>query len=219
MRRRDESKYLETKDICFQFSKLIEILENMQKMIMKDILGNGSSKMKNPRIQRAANSLQWRQKFDNCDFYNYTLEDNRVICIKQISNGEMKGLGTGAVVWPAAHILSKYLELKYGVSLDGKVVCDIGSGTGCVGLVATCLGARVTLTDQLTVEELILSNIEWLRINLNFDGECVKFAEYNWGENSCLRNTLFDYIIISDCVLPKLYPIEPLILVSKSLVY
>lgn len=32
----------------------------------------------------------------------------------QIENGELAGIGTGASVWPAAHVLCKYFEGRYG---------------------------------------------------------------------------------------------------------
>ena len=88
--------------------------------------------------------------------------------IRQICNGEMKGLGTGTFVWPASHVLAKYLEKICGDSsyssctctstgggregeggeggghlLKGKKVCDVGSGAGLPGYVAAYLGMSV----------------------------------------------------------------------------
>lgn len=77
-----------------------------------DIFQDGKSKFKNKKMQRSANALQWRQKFQNSPVYEITLEDNRFFSFNQIGNGEMKGIGTGAVVWPAAHVLAMYMEVN-----------------------------------------------------------------------------------------------------------
>jgi predicted nicotinamide N-methyase len=136
---------------------------------------------------------------------------------KQIGNGEMKGIGTGAVVWPAAHVLAKFIECRYPEGLCGYTVCDIGSGTGCVGLVAAALGATVTLTDQNSVEELIAHNIELCTSSHIVPPGRVRFREYSWGDTPRFVEIPFDIILVSDCVLPKLYPIEPLIEVRQLL--
>ena len=36
-------------------------------------------------------------------------------------------------------------------------------------------------------------------------------AEYNWGEADAHLSPPLDLVIVSDCLLPKLYPIEPLV--------
>jgi hypothetical protein len=76
-----------------------------------DIFKNGKSQLKNKKMQRSANALQWRQKYQNSATYEITLEDKRSFSFNQIGNGEMKGIGTGAVVWPAAHVLAMYMEV------------------------------------------------------------------------------------------------------------
>lgn len=58
--------------------------------------------------------------------------------------GELTGLGTGATVWPAAHVLSKYLEKRFGPGgMLGLRCIDLGAGTGAVGIAAAVLGADV----------------------------------------------------------------------------
>ena len=143
-----------------------------------------------------------------------------MIKLHQVINGEIKGLGTGTLVWPAAHVMTKYIEKLYRhndgdnfvkSSLLGKNICDIGSGTGCTGLVAAALGAKVTLTDQECVLFLLEQNKDlFAQSHPSFVGN-VTIQKYDWGSNSCDLNTPFDYIFISDCVLPKLYPIDILI--------
>lgn len=90
-------------------------------------------------------------------------------------------------------------------------VCDIGSGTGCVGLVAACLGAEVTITDQLCVFSLLKENIEAAISGCNLSSDRVILKEYSWGEDTADLSPPFDMVLVSDCVLPKLYPIEPLV--------
>ncbi len=75
------------------------------------IFQNASSNLKNKGMQRKANSLQWRQKYQKASTYEITLVDKRCFTFNQIDNGEIKGIGTGAVVWPAAHVLAMYLEV------------------------------------------------------------------------------------------------------------
>ena len=48
---------------------------------------------------------------------------------------------TGVVVWDAAIVLSKYLEL-IAEDLAGRVCCELGAGTGAVGLCAAALGCH-----------------------------------------------------------------------------
>ena len=48
---------------------------------------------------------------------------------------------TGCVVWDAAIVLSKYLEL-IADQLAGGVCCELGAGTGAVGLCAAALGCH-----------------------------------------------------------------------------
>lgn len=59
---------------------------------------------------------------------------------------------TGASVWPATHVLAKYIVETEAVQrriADGKVL-EVGSGLGLLGLATAVLGARsVCLTDRL----------------------------------------------------------------------
>jgi predicted nicotinamide N-methyase len=139
--------------------------------------------------------------------------DKRVITLRQVLNGELKGLGTGVSVWPAAHVLSKYLEKRYGSNgLCGQRVCDIGSGTGCAGFISAALGAHVTLTDQDQLISFLEINKESIcAVNKSIDAERIDIRVYDWGRSEEHLNPPFDIILISDCVLPKLYPILPLI--------
>ncbi|XP_038634198.1 protein-lysine methyltransferase METTL21D isoform X3 [Scyliorhinus canicula] len=79
--------------------------------------------------------------------------------INQRSAGDV-----GCVVWDAALVLAKYLETSafYRANLHsftGKSVVELGSGTGLVGLMASVLGAHVTVTDLEELQDLLNTNI------------------------------------------------------------
>lgn len=177
-----------------------------------------NSKM-NGKQRKALASLRWRQVYQHSDSYTYVLEDNQTtLHFKQILNGEMKGLGTGTFVWPAAHVLAKYLEITYpDFGLRGKTICDIGSGTGLTGFVASVLGGDVTLTDQSHILRLLQENLSIVSNDLTvsphyvsvWTPQQVTIAEYDW-DTLQGPSTVFDILLISDCVLPKLYPIASL---------
>ena len=145
----------------------------------------------------------------------------KVIKVTQISNGEMKGLGTGTLVWPAAHVLSKYLEKKYisCPSFKEKRVCDIGSGTGITGFVAALLGATVVLTDQECILPLLEENTKCFCDTFpEIVKDQITVKNYEWGTDISHLGLLFDYVLVSDCVLPKLYPIDILVKVISMII-
>ncbi len=190
-----------------------------------DLFQNANAKgLSNSKHKRLFQSLQWRQSFQNSETYDYVLEDttavessNRIIKIRQIQNGELKGLGTGTFVWPAAHILSKYLEKRFAHGeLQGKYICDIGSGTGLTGIIASILGGTVVLSDQHLIIPLLTENVS-STMDLNFPNlksEQLVVQEYDWDNKIPLSEPEFDFLLVSDCVLPKLYPIDMLVDVS-----
>lgn len=185
---------------------------------MKELFANGRSSMRSNKYRHLASQLQWRQKYIKSKFYELSLLSLRFgeirLYIEQIDNGEIKGLGTGSFCWPGAHVLSKYLELKYKNDMTNMRVCDIGSGTGCVGLAAASLGAISYLTDQQSILFLLESNKANLIQNFPaIPSENIQIIEYDWGGLPIedLRNINFDLLLVSDCVLPKLYPIEILV--------
>ncbi|KAH9105693.1 hypothetical protein LEN26_014690 [Aphanomyces euteiches] len=170
---------------------------------------------------KAIQSLVWRDSFINQAEFSIPLA-SRELRIRQLPNGEINGLGTGLTVWPAACVLLKYLEHHYAPSngLVGKRVVElgrmddcnvrfdiksVGCGTGAVGLAAAMLGSHVILTDQ----EQILFHIDE---NVKANHMTADMCAYNWGEPlSGPLATPVDVVLISDCILPKLYPVEPLV--------
>jgi 2-polyprenyl-3-methyl-5-hydroxy-6-metoxy-1,4-benzoquinol methylase len=180
---------------------------------------NVVSKKKNTKQLQLFSALQWRQKYQNKEYYEYLFEHSYIpLRLIQILNGEMKGLGTGTFVWPAAHVFAKYMEINCSEAFQGKHICDLGSGTGLTGFVAAKLGADVILTDQACILNIMDENNrlfqEWITMNsstLSSNIGSITIQEYDWNELKPLSNRPFDYILVSDCVLPKLYPIELLV--------
>lgn len=74
-------------------------------------------------------------------FFTRKLEINRcgkylTLCQKEVGN-------VSCVVWDAALVLAKYLEVRCGKTqnwLRGQSVIELGAGLGCVGLTAACFG-------------------------------------------------------------------------------
>jgi predicted nicotinamide N-methyase len=117
-------------------------------------------------------------------------------------------------VWPAAVVLMKYLERRFGANgMQGKRVIDIGSGTGVVGLAAAILGAEVILSDQEQILFLAEQNVATCKKDYEGQELSVSVAKYDWGNEVDISalNPPFDFVLVSECVLPKLYPIPPLV--------
>ncbi|KAF0709557.1 hypothetical protein AaE_012836 [Aphanomyces astaci] len=183
----------------------VNILDVLREGAQRSTLRQASSKM-----GRAMQSLVWRDAFINRADFSIPVGTSHVLQVRQAPNGEINGLGTGLTVWPAACVLLKYLEHHYAPSngLQGKRVVELGCGTGAVGLAAAMLGAHVVLTDQAHILFHIQANVQ------ANDVAGVEFCAYDWGAplpQVVAGRKPVDIVLISDCVLPKLYPIEPLV--------
>ncbi|XP_039541869.1 S-adenosylmethionine-dependent methyltransferase domain-containing protein isoform X2 [Pimephales promelas] len=88
----------------------------------------------------------------------------------------------GAVIWPGAVALCRYLEKNQEqVDLLDKAVLELGAGTGLVSIVASFLGAWVTATDLPDV----LSNLNF-NLSRNTRGRCrytPQVAALTWGQD------------------------------------
>lgn len=175
---------------------------------MLEVLRDGKSNKK--VAMKALKDLRWRQRFSGrSDRYDLDMANGTVLVFEQQQPTTM---GTGTTVWPAAHVLARYLERRRwpaGVGDMGELsVVELGAGTAAVGIVCASLGAkRVVATDyepQLLeiaqrnakangIESLITKPLDWSSASGQEEGE------------EC------DVLIASECVLPQLYPLEPLV--------
>lgn len=126
---------------------------------------------------------------------------------------ENAGLGTGLTVWDGALVLGGYCEAHLAHDLRGKVVVEVGSGTGLVGLTAAVLGADAYLTDlpycMDNLERVIAANTAAVAGGRGH----VTAVPLDWhapGDVKGLPGTPPDFILGADVVwVPEL--IEPLV--------
>ncbi len=111
--------------------------------------------------------------------------------------------------------------------MSGLRVVDLGSGTGVAGIVAAALGAEETiLTDQdqllflmeenagRAAEAKTSADTRAAAADTAIDAAAcggIRVLTYDWGMDDEQLSPPLDVILVSDCVLPKLYPIEPLV--------
>ena len=175
--------------------------------------GLGSSSL----LERMVSSLAWRDQHARADVYPIEC-GGATLAVRQVMMGEVRGLGTGGTVWPAALVLAKHLERRFGAGgLRGKRVIELGAGTGATGIAAAALGATVVLTDQASIIDLTRQNAAGCAAAVEARGGRMHVALLDWADAPAaerlrqLAGGAFDLILVSECVLPKLYPIEPLV--------
>lgn len=107
----------------------------------------------------------------------------------------------GCVVWDAALVLLKYLEMtdlwfQGNHLLEGANVLELGSGTGAVGLTAAAFGASVVLTDLEELLPLLELNVEKNKKSLKGS---VKVSCLKWGQDvsEFMKPSV---ILVADCV-------------------
>ncbi|DBA03172.1 TPA: hypothetical protein N0F65_003892, partial [Lagenidium giganteum] len=170
-----------------------------------------------PGVQ-AWQALAWRDAHSTEPFFHETV-CGRLLKIKQILQGELNGFGTGLTVWPAACVLIKFLEHCYGSTtnkLRDQYVVELGSGTGAVGIAAALLDAeRVVVSDVGKLVFLMHENIDLCRAQEGGHHINVEAETYEWGGTPTPQlmpqGRYPDILLVSDCILPRLYPIEPLV--------
>jgi predicted nicotinamide N-methyase len=178
-------------------------------------------------IKKRISTLGWRNRFSQNDTYPINVGSFH-FSVTQIQRGEIEGTyGTGATVWPAAIVLIKYLELQNHLVHD-KIVVDLGSGTGITSIAAALLGARrVVCTDgEDNVVRLANDNIRSAKKQMQENnaqstgqgsdtqllGCSINVQKYWWGLDKLDDiSSQVDVVLVADCVLPKLYPIGPLV--------
>ncbi|TYZ65424.1 hypothetical protein PybrP1_011703 [[Pythium] brassicae (nom. inval.)] len=167
-------------------------------------------------------TLAWRDAFSTEPFFEAVVGD-APLRVRQQLQGELQGFGTGLTVWPAACVLLKYLEQRVrddaSVSLEAQYVLELGSGTGAVAIAAAMLGARrVVITDVDNVRFLMQANVDMAVEQATARGQAldIRVETYEWGAapSDAIVNRAGEFpdlILVSDCILPRLYPIEPLV--------
>ncbi|XP_026176126.1 protein-lysine methyltransferase METTL21C isoform X2 [Mastacembelus armatus] len=109
----------------------------------------------------------------------------------------------GAVMWPAAVALCSFLDNnREKVNLQGKMVLELGAGTGLVAIVASLLGASVTATDLPEV----LSNLQ-ANVMRNTRGRCryqpqVAALSWDYDLESIYPSSVYkySYVLAADVV-------------------
>lgn len=111
--------------------------------------------------------------------------------------------GHAAILWDAARVLAKYLEV-HPADWNGKRVLDLGSGCGLTAICLGVLGAKVTMTELPNCTDVLQENAA---ANLAAGGawdvrECVwgKPGEVtSWGQVADLGQE-WDYVVGSDLI-------------------
>lgn len=172
----------------------------------KALDGKNESRNQSELIRKRSQSLGWRNRHSQAAEYPVSIGDVD-FSVEQVQRGEIEETyGTGATVWPASMVLLKYLEKNLDL-IKNKSVIDLGAGTGVTSIAASLLGAKsIVCTDGCqNVVDLAANNIQ------KAPGLCdIRTERYWWGDDQ-YNDEQFDVILVSDCVLPKLYPIAPLV--------
>jgi len=163
-----------------------------------------------PTLTKRLCALKWRGRPSATPTYFLEVA-GRTLRVEQRLDSERVGMDTGGYIWDAAIALCKYVERRFGPNgLRGHRVLELGAGTGLVGLCCAALGADVTITDVGSVLELAGRNCQANAAVLEGVGS-IRVCEYWWGLPAKLLQPPFDLIVASECIVPRLYPIEPFV--------
>ena len=134
--------------------------------------------------------------------------DRKLVLSLTLTEREFEPLFSGAAwagtrLWDAAITMCTFM--KETLQLQDKSVIELGCGSGVPGMCARVLGADVILTEQESLVELLQKNVA-----SNFVGEQgrISAAELDWGKTEAaelVKDTVFDYVIVCDCVYEYLY--------------
>ena len=180
---------------------------------MVAVLGDGAP-ARGP-ARKALRDLRWRQRQTGRATYVLSLDAATTLDLGQNVRGEVDGTGTGGTVWPAAHALARYLARR---DCAGWTCLDLGCGTGVAGLAAAALGAKVVaLTDLPCALAGARANV--LKNARVLGDATIEVCALDWAAPEASRafdalpsgTACFDVVLAAECVLPKLYPLEPLV--------
>lgn len=107
----------------------------------------------------------------------------------QIDEKLNRSEGTGLNTWDGSIVLSKYLEYYYQ-SLQGKLVLELGSGTGVAGIAAFILGAKLTILSDLSytidnlVENVKLNADNFVAFRPDLVNSSIGVAILDWADSS-----------------------------------
>lgn len=109
-------------------------------------------------------ALPWKEFDVNLSDGSF-LVNGRPMRIQEVTNS---GQGTGLNAWDGSIALTKYLEINAKEYIQGKVVLEVGAGTGLVGIAAAMMGARQVIVTDLeysiaNLKENIALNSQHLR--------------------------------------------------------
>jgi len=94
---------------------------------------------------------------------------------------------TSTVVWPVAVRLCNWL-CAHNDEIENKSVCELGSGTGLVGLAAA----------QMRPEKVLLTDASIGILTLNCEGSIAEAAVLMWGDKHTFGT--FDVVLMSDVI-------------------
>lgn len=181
-------RHLRPSPVAQAFFAALDIAERQEQELYQEghnfPVKKGTSQ-KSQLIQKQIQTLGWRNRYSQHDFYPLTIVTNvttstiastlaiptqlpslaTTFHVRQIQRGEIDNTyGTGATVWPASVVLIKYLQLHatqlFSKLINGTVL-DLGTGTGITSIAAALLGAKhIICTDgDANVVRLAKTNI------------------------------------------------------------
>ncbi|GIX92614.1 hypothetical protein CEXT_128242 [Caerostris extrusa] len=127
-----------------------------------------------------------------------------------------------SVVWDAGIVLGKYLDFQNkNKVLSGKIVIDIGSGTGVAGLFAAALGCLCIYKFILflVVDKIFVLILKLEPVILTDLSSVIPLLEKNINENvDALKGSAIAYVLEWGKLEVK-FPVPDLILVSDCIYY